>query len=167
MLVMQISKGQPRRTMMTSRSSVAVSLRGCTWTGHCAVTGTSVDSAQPTPSLCEAIQAVGDRGWDGRCNRGSGRTAGLGARHSGSSQCLPWTLTIAQWQHPVRDQVLPARIPRHAETLHQRNTILLVCPICRARQRHLQPLRVGACARFFSLATESDDEQIPKASLNA
>ena len=113
------------------------------------VIGTSVDLAQPTPSVFEAIHAIGDRDVVLTHDASEAEPTGLGARHAEGSQCLPLTLTLAQW-YPVRDPVRRATV---FKKLHQHNTILWMCPMCRFRAR--------ATDRFFSLAAEFEDEQTP------
>ena len=70
-------KGQPGWTVMTSALWLHADSTLC-------VAGTAIDSAQPTPSICEAIQAIDDRDVIGTDDATEAvvEPAGLGARHS-------------------------------------------------------------------------------------
>ena len=159
LLVMQNFKVQPRWKVMTSRWSVsAVSHRGCTRTASQAqrlilpspcppfvrpsknlVTGTSLGRTMPQKQWSMSRVLVQ------------------------GSQCLPWVLTMAQWQHPAA-RGLRVRIPRHVDTLHQRKHDSAGVPDVSRQATPSRALAPGSNAtnRFVSLATESDDEQTPR-----
>ena len=125
------------------------------------VTGTSADSAQPTPFVFEAVQVIGDRDVVGTHDASEAEPTCLGARHNRRFAVLAmeWTLTMAQW-HPAIDPVYRTRVFRHAKMLHQRNTILSMSPMW--RQTTLCPAIARARQTDYSaFATESEDEHPP------